>query len=367
MNLNRTLLFGLLLFFYASTTLVAAQQLEVKGQWIRHSDGTVMADPQPSGLALWQGKLLSVSDRSAIESQRLRVHPIDPDNARLAEPQWPISLSEQVKDSCFADYVGDNPDLEALVVDPDDHRVFITVTEDASKSVLSDDCARRYAESGSTDFPTVLIRLELQPDRQLLVTGLRPLQFDPGYRVGNFPNDGIEGLAFGPGRTLYMALEKDMAVQPRIFKTTVGERFWQSENFVAVEDAELLLPQFVSGNHPINALEYYAAGEGSGFLLAAARNDDQLWIVDLDKRLPTRMLDLDFMAEAGGECPDWEPIEFTAIEGIAVKDNSLWMVNDPWKVNYPKNIRCQANRQHYQNMSPLLFELPLNPIWFQRP
>jgi hypothetical protein len=364
---NRISLSSILLLFCASTSLLSAQPLEVKGKWIRHTDGTVMADPQPSGLALWQGKLLSVSDRSAIESQRLRLHPIDPDNASLAESQWPVSLSEQLKDSCFADYVGDNPDLEALVVDPADRNVLITVTEDASQSVLSDDCAERYAESGSTDFPTLLVRLELQPDRQLLITGLRPLQFAAEYSVGNFPNDGIEGLAFAPGRILYMGLEKDMAVQPRIFKTIVDETFWQTQDFVAVEDAELLLPQFVSGNHPINALEYYAAGEGSGFLLAAARNDDQLWIVDLDKRLPTRMLDLKFMAEAGGECPDWEPIEFTAIEGIAVKGDSLWMVNDPWKVNYPKNISCEANRQHYQNMSPLLFELPLNPIWFQRP
>ncbi|GGD76608.1 esterase-like activity of phytase family protein [Lacimicrobium alkaliphilum] len=365
--MNRTYFFGLFLFFYGNALSLCAQQLDVKGKWIRHVDGTVMVDPQPSGLTLWNGKLLSVSDRSAKSSQRLRLHPISSDNASLTEPQWPISLSEQVKDSCFADYLSNNPDLEALVVDPKDNRVFLTVTEDASKAVLSKDCASRYAGTGSTDFPTVLIRLELKQDRQLLITGLRPLKFAPEYRVGNFPNDGIEGLTFGPDRTLYLALEKDMAVQPRIFKTTVDEAFWQNEDFVAVEDAGLLLPEFVSGNHPINALTYYAAGKGSGFLLAAARNDDQVWIVDLDKRLPTRMLDLDFMAEAGGECAAWEPIEYTAIEGIAVKDDSLWMVNDPWKVNYPKNIRCEANRQHYQNMSPLLFKLPLNPLWFAEP
>lgn len=358
---------GFILLLSCSAISAPAQQLEVKGKWLRHTDGTVMADPQPSGLTLWNDILLSVSDRSAIEHQRLRLHPIDPEKASLTGPQWPISLSEQVKDSCFAAYVGDNPDLEALVTDPDNDKVLITVTEDASRYPLTGECKNRYQNTGSTIFPTVLVRLELQDDMQLLVTGLRPLQFAPEYSVGNFPNDGIEGLAFAPGRTLYMALEKDKAVQPRIFKTTVDDAFWQTEDFVAVEDAGLLLPQFVSGNHPINALEYYAAGEGSGFLLAAARNDDQLWIIDLDKKLPTRILQLAFMAEAGGECADWEPIEYTAIEGIAVKDNSLWMVNDPWKMNYPKNIRCEANRQHYQNMSPLLFKLPLNPVWFQRP
>lgn len=365
--MNRTYLFGLLFLFCGGAASLSAQQLDVKGKWIRHADGSVMVDPQPSGLTLWNNILLSVSDRSADASQRLRLHPIAPDNATLEGPQWPISVSEQVKDSCFAEYLSENPDLEALVVDPDNHKVFISVTEDASKAVLSEDCASRYADTGSTGFPTVLVRLELKQDRQLLVTGLRPVQFAPEYRVGNFPNDGIEGLTFGPDRTLYLALEKDMAVQPRIFKTTVDEAFWQNEHFVAVEDAGLLLPEFVSGNHPINALAYYAAGKGSGFLLAAARNDDQIWIVDLDKKLPTRVLDLNFMAEAGGECAAWEAIEYTAIEGIAVNSDSLWMVNDPWKVNYPKNIRCEANRRHYQNMSPLLFELPLNPLWFVKP
>ncbi len=347
--------------------MALAQSLEVKGRWLRSADGTVMVDPQPSGLMLWQQQLLSVSDRSAHVSQRLKIHPIDASRATLNGPQWPIKLANGLKDSCFADYVTDNPDLEALTADPHNPKAFVTVTEDASRSTLTPACAKRYGQSGSTAFPTLLLRLELQHDDSLLVTGMRPVRFAPEYRVGNFPNDGIEGLAVTPGGTLYLALEKDLAIQPRIFQITIDERFWQSQAFIDVEDAELLLPEFASGNHPINGLAYYNPGQGAGFLLAAARNDDQLWILDLDKALPTRMLQLTFLAEAGGDCDDWQPVTYTAIEGLAVQDQTLWMMNDPWKENYLKNVICDINRPHFQNMSALLFKLPLNPLWFKKP
>ncbi|GAB3013567.1 esterase-like activity of phytase family protein [Bowmanella dokdonensis] len=345
------------------TEPVSGQTLQVDGIWIRDSQGQVMADPQPSGLVRWRNQLLTLSDRSAMATQRLRLHKLDTSGNLLAG-SMPISVAESLSTSCFADYVGTNPDLEALVVDPRDDRVFITVTEDASDSPLRGECARRYADTGSTLFPTLLLRLELQADNRLLVSHIRPLRFAGEYRVGNFPNDGVEGLAFTPDGTLYLALEKDQASQPRIFSLAVAEDFWQSDEFAEVKDARLLLPGPVQGNHPINALEYAAGGEGKGYLLAAARNDDQLWILDLDRRRPTRIVQMEFWAPAGGPgCPERELMDNASIEGIALLGNDIWMINDPWKVNYMKNVNCAINAPHYRKMAPLLFRLPLQSGW----
>ena len=53
-----------------------------------------------------------------------------------------------------------------------------------------------------------------------------------------------------------------------------------------------------------------------------------------------------------------------SIEGLTVLDDTLYLVNDPWKENYLKNIQCDSNKARYEAMAPLLFSLPLDPAWF---
>ena len=325
------------------------QRLQVNGHWIMEQDGQVMLNPQTSGLVKWRNGLLTLSDRSAHPSQRLRLRTISEVDALLSGPDFPMMLSETLQASCFAAYISDNPDLEALVVDPDDDNVFYVVTEDASYAdPMSDVCQQSYQNSGSTNYPTLLVRLELQANSTALMTHIRPIQFTADMQIGNFPNDGVEALAFGQGRTLYLGIEKDSNKQARIFSLHMHSEFWQSDEFAVVTNFALRLPSFDSGNHPINGMDYY-------------------WVVDLSGKKETLILPVDFFAEiqtSSEGCENYEVMDNASIEGVAVIDDTLWLINDPWKAVYLNNVQCVQNRPHYQMFAPLLFSVPIKATWF---
>lgn len=344
------------------------QELRANGHWIMEQNGQVMLNPQTSGLVAWRGGLLTLSDRSADPSQRLRLRTIFKDNALLGADDFPMVLSEALQTSCFAAYITDNPDLEALVVDPDDDRVFYIATEDASYAdPMPERCQQKYLGSGSTNYPTLLVRLELQDNKTVLITHIRPIQFTADMQIGDFPNDGVEALAFGQSRTLYLGIEKDSNKQARVFSLQMDSEFWQSDEFSVVTDFALKLPTFESGNHPINGMDYYQTPDGRDFLLVAARNDEALWVVDLSGKKETLILPVDFFAEIQTNsqgCENYEAMDNASIEGVAVVDNTLWLINDPWKAVYLNNVKCPQNRAHYQMFAPLLFSLPIQSKWF---
>lgn len=344
-------------------------QLAVYGRWITEPDGTVMLDPQPSGLIHWRDKLVTLSDRSAIPIQRLRLRPIDPQTAALVDNGFKMVLSASVAQGCFGPYVGNNPDLESLVGDPDDDRVFYIITEDGSDAEpMPESCKIKYQNTGSTDYPNLLVRLELRADQTVEMTHIRPLQYASEFQVGNSPNDGIEAMAFGANRTLYLGLEKDSKKQARIFSLNMTADFWQRDDFAPVSEPSLKLPTFSRGNHPINGMDYYQTSTGEDFLIAAARNDSSLWIIDLSGNKDTKILPMEFYAQLNtstDNCQDWEKMDNASIEGVAVVKETLWMVNDPWKEVYPRNIICAQNKSNYQNYSPLLFSVAIQTEWFQ--
>ncbi len=346
----------------------APQEHVLAGAWIMEAAGGVMLDPQTSGLTHVDGMLYTISDGSAKEYQRRRLHKIDPASATLAPRPDDMGMASRVRRSCFSQYLADEPDLEALVADAEQPNVFYTVTEDATRTgALSDRCQQRYEATGSTDYPTLLVRIEKHDSGNATMTHVRPLQFPLEYAVGDFPNDGIEGMALGQNRTLYLALERDNAGNPRVFSVTLDDSFWDSTDFAEVTDPGLQVPAFDSGRHPINGLEYYQpAGAASGFLLAAARNDNELWVIDTAAEKPTRKIALQFTAPGGDpeNCAAQEVMDNASIEGLAVIGDTLWLVNDPWKVNYMKNLQCEANRSRYEGMAPLLFSMPLDASWF---
>ncbi|MEO9944983.1 MAG: hypothetical protein ABJH28_01875 [Paraglaciecola sp.] len=343
--------------------------IDVYGYWVMEHDGTIMKDPQPSGLKAWQGGLLTVSDRSAIPSQRLQLRKISANKAQLNGPDLLISLSPSLANSCFATYISGNPDLEALAIDPDDDKVFYLVTEDASGAEpMPGKCQQKYANTGSTHYPRLLIRLEQQTNSSVLMTHVRPIKFAEEMQVGDFPNDGVEALTFGSNRTLYLGIEKDKQSKARIFSLKMGEGFWGTEDFAEVSDLPLRLPNFSEGRHPINGMDFYQTPAGQEFLIAAARNDGKLWVIDLSGAKETRILPLTFYAELknGSEnCTGFEKMHNASIEGVAVMDDTLWLINDPWKKMYPKNIQCIENKENYENYSPLLFSLKVQAEWFQ--
>ncbi|MEH6385034.1 MAG: hypothetical protein V7780_10540 [Colwellia sp.] len=362
------------LALYLSTSFVLAddnfhQQVTLQGKWLVETNKAVMLDPQTSALKLWRGKLLSLSDRSAHQSQQKQLHIIDPDTALVAEKSLVMTLSNQVKESCFYPYLADKPDFEALAVDPNNDNVFVVVTEDARDGVqLSPACQQRFKETGSTKYPSLLVRLEIDENNVLSMTHVRPLQFNALYNVGDFANDGIEGLAFGKNNTLYLGLEKDNKGVARIFSLALTEKFWVSEEFATVVDTDVVLPNFSKGQHPINGMDYLPVDNHPGYLAAAARNDNQLWIIDLSNKKPTKVISMTFLAPVVSndeQCKDWELIGNTSLEGVAVADNKIWLINDPWKAHYMENVKCASNRDNYKRLAPLLFSLPINKHWFE--
>lgn len=346
-----------------------SKELVLAGKWITEADGSVMLDPQTSGLTPYQGKLYSISDASARKDQRLRLHAIDPATAQLAPKTESMGMARRVRRSCFAQYLADEPDLEALVADPAEPGVFYTVTEDATRTgALSDTCQQRYQSTGSTDYPTLLVRIKMDDDGSATMTHVRPLQFALDYAVGDFPNDGIEGMALGADRTLYLGLERDAAGNPRIFSVNLYDDFWEQTSFVEVANPNLKVPSFDGGRHPINGLEYYLPeGAEAGVLLAAARNDNELWVIDTAGKRETKKITLQFSAPSGDpdNCAADEIMDNASIEGLAVLGDTLWLINDPWKTNYMKNLQCPANESRYKGMAPLLFSMPIEPAWFE--
>lgn len=360
-------LFG---FVAVSATPLVEKKQQVNGHWLTEKSGEVMLNPQTSGLVRWRGGLLTLSDRSADPSQRLQLRFISESDASLPGPDMPMLLSETLATSCFGPYVSDNPDLESLAVDPEDDSVFYMTTEDASYAdPMPKSCVQRYLNSGSTTYPTLLVRMELQANNNLMITHIRPIQFSAEMGIGDFPNDGVEALAFGKNRILYLGIEKDSSLRARIFSLRMTEDFWQTDEYAPVSEFALKLPKFKGGRHPINGMDYYQTADGRGFLLVAARNDESLWIVDLAGEKETVVVPLAFNAQIKKNspgCEDYEAMHNASIEGVAVIGETLWLVNDPWKSQYTKNVKCQQNSENYKKFAPLLFSLPIQSEWFSQ-
>jgi hypothetical protein len=358
-----------------ATSAVSPPELVVTpllGSWILDLDGDVMLNPQTSGLKYDNGYLYSLSDASADKSQVLRLHQISMKDSQVVNKFGPSVFSERVKRSCFFDYLANQPDFEGLAPIAGEDGAWIFVTEDASRSEqLSEKCQRQYAKTGSTVYPTLLVRLQLI-DKKLEVTHVRPVQFPAAAEVGDFPNDGIEGLTFTKDNRLLLGLERDANKQPRVFEISVDDSFWQESGFAQVRDSQLLLPSFEQGNHPINAMDvFYPKSSSHGYLLAAARNDNELWIIDLAKQKPTKRIKLAFSAPSKitqntdeHVCEATHLMNNASIEGVTVVNDYVWMVNDPWKTNYHRNIVCPMDKYRYQKMAPLLFKMKIDDSWF---
>lgn len=344
-------------------------EYSIEGKWIEDIDSDFMLNPQTSGLTFYQDHLYSISDGSADESQIKRLHKIDPNRASLVEKIGPFRLAQSVTSTCFKSYLMSRPDYEGLVAIPNKPNQWLTVTEDATRSgQLSSECRERFRDTFSTEHPTLLVKLELI-NNEIFITGVRAIQFDSSDNVGNFPNDGIEGIAITQDSTLLLGLEKDANTNARIFKVDFTDQtFHKVDDFLKVTSLDVEFPLFEQGNHPINGMDvYYPNADSSGYLIVAARNDDQLWIVDLAQIKPTKIIKLDFYApsEQSANCTRTHKIANTALEGVAVSGDVLYLINDPWKKVYPSNVVCPEDRQKYEAFAPLIFELPIESDWFR--
>lgn len=335
------------------------------GEWITDSQGSVMFNPQTSGLIDIDGQLVTISDGSADSSLQLKLHYINPADATFTTSSDAFSFSSSVRRSCFYSYLSEKPDLEALATDPRDPSIVYTVTEDATRTgALSASCEAKYAETGSTDYPTLLVKLTIKGEGKIEMSDVRPLQFPTEFEVGNFPNDGIEGLTMDDNGLLYLGLEKDKAGQPRIFTLNIDDDFWGTNDFATVSAPSLDVPTFTAGNHPINGLALHKTVKGDSFLIAAARNDNELWIIDTAGSKPTKRIPVTFKVNGGEACGEYL-MDNASMEGLVVMGSTLWLINDPWVKNYMKNAICDADKSRYEDMAPLIFPVEMKESWFE--
>ena len=165
-----------------------------------------------------------------------------------------------------------------------------------------------------------------------------------------------------------VTVEEDADDQPRVFSLQMDTEFWTNNGFAQVSDPKLNTPKFSSGNHPINGMDYYQHQSGEDYLVAAARNDEEIWFIPVDNSKQAIIVPVHFMAQvmpSSEQCPDWELMDNASIEGVAVDGETLWLINDPWKQNYLKNVKCEANKPHYEKMAPLLFKMNVDKRWFE--
>lgn len=339
------------------------------GIWLTDLQGDTLTDPQSSGFTWRHNEIIHLGDNSAIEAMRNKLLKVNPQTAQLNAPPITITVSDHVLNGCFGELFRQYPDFEALTWDRQDDTVLVTVTEDSRFVSLSPECKARYGETNSTDYPTLLVKIETDEAlTQAQITAVRPVQFPKAALVGNAPNDGIEGLAFDNSGNLYLALEQNAANAPMIFKTAYNANFWQQDDYVKVQDSAFVLPVPDDKDHPINDLDYLPSPKANhpGYLVAVARNDDQLWIIDISQQQPPFVMQMSYYAPTGSasDCPAYEKMVQTAVEGVAVYQDSLYLVNDAWKKHYPDNIQCAANAANFHKFAPLLFRVTVDPIWF---
>tara|TARA_R110002126_G_scaffold15664_8_gene63927 strand:- start:503 stop:1642 length:1140 start_codon:yes stop_codon:yes gene_type:complete len=356
-----------------------ANELHLRGQWLTDNSSQNLVDPQSSGLTLRHGELIHIGDNSATLPMRNVLLKINPQTGQLNGAPIAITVAKPLMTGCFATLLAGYPDWESLTWDRQDDTTLISVTEDSSEYQLTGDCASRYRATHSTPYPTLLVKIKTNKAlTQAEIVAVRPVQFPKQAAVGNFSNDGIEGLAFDNSGNFYLALEKNQSNAPMIFVTPYAADFWQNDDFVTVTDAGFTLPVPDANNHPINGLDFlpHPDTKHPGYLLAAARNDDQLWVIDISRQQAPFVQQLHFYAptanapessEITDACAAYEKLANTSIEGVAVAANQIYLVNDPWQSQYPKNIQCPANAARFKQFSPLLFQLSIDPRWFITP
>jgi len=348
----------------------------IVGKWLTESNGEYMQDPQTSGLTVVGDKMYSVSDASALEHQIRRLHVINKNTAVIDTTLGSIEIAPHVANaSCFADYLNTRPDYEALVAIPGQTNQWLIVTEDGTRgSKIEGECFDQFANNNFTRYPALIAKLEVI-NKTLLLTGVRAIEFDALDNTDkrglgqNIENDGIEGLAFTRDNRLLFGIEQDASAAARVFEIAYSpDMFDTLDSFLKVTDSKLLFPSSMSLINPINGMDvYYPSEDSEGYLIAVARNNDQLWILDLAKQRPAIIVDLILYAPSDAKCGKGtsHKIRNSALEGLAVDGERLFLINDPWRQQYPNNATCIYDKPRYEEFTPLLFELAINPMWFK--
>jgi len=353
-------LFHALLWTLASAAAAAegpkespkASPLLLEGRWVLDQEGKAVR-PREFERGLQTSALLTRGDLLwTIGDQRgewpWALLAIDPATARL---RWgPIKLrlgDPPGGNPLFAEYASiRNSDFEGLAADPKDASVLYGITEDKRQWVVK----IRLDEKSSPPGAVIeeITALEFPAD-------LKAYRDDSNYR--------IEGIAVSDdGRTMYLAWERATDNLPRIYSLPAAEGC----SGKTARPREVPIPFAAvapradkpSALLNLNDLAFLRHG-GRPLLLAIARDQERILVIDLDEAKVKSTLDLDLRAP-GGEAVMW-----VSPEGIAVDParDRLWIINDPDSIrgNY-RRAGDQTAEGNFAAMAPLLFEMKLSAV-----
>ena len=343
---------------------IQIDRLECRGAWVLDASGaptppgSFTRGLQTSGLLYRDGELWSIGDqRSAFPGHLFR---LNPNSARLRDAPLKITIEEPSATPSgpaaprhpdareLAIYrATKNSDFEGVCADPKRPDRFVAITEDKTPWVAD----LRVTPASSGRSPTVHVER------------LLPLQFPATLEAWrNDTNFRFEGCCLGANDTLYASFERASDNLPRLFAISMTE----SRRDGAAKPREVPI---AFGDVPrrkdkprallnLNGLHWHEQ-QGRGLLLAVARDQERLLVLDPESGRVRRIIDLDLRTPDGGR------IHWVSPEGLTAdpSQDRLWIINDPDSVrgNYRARGAPKASG-HFADYSPLLFALPLSKV-----
>ena len=341
----------------AENPIPGGAPLVSRGIWVADTDGkptppgSFTRGLQTSGLIFREGELWSIGDqRSQFPGQIFRM---DPGTARL--------LERPVKLEVPGETTGENPEFAAYrrIPNSDFEGFALHPLETGSLYAITEDKVPWVAE----------IRLEKDPEgpaphhraRIVQLSRIRfPADAEPWRGDLNFR---FEGCAIhDDGKTFFLAFERAKDELPRLYRSSLdaarsGKEIELEKVLVAFGDVP---PRKDKPEARLNLNDIaFFRHEGRPVLLAVARDQERLLIVDLEKKAVTRYVDLDLLDPTGAA------IEWASPEGVALDAprGRVWIITDPDSVGKSYRARAEsAPTGQFADYSPLLFELELGTI-----
>lgn len=322
------------------------------GRWVLDSAGKPIPPReferglQTSGLLFYKGVLWSVGDqRSEYPGHLLR---LKPESGWIMDKPIRIQVERDSKKSpLYRKYQSiRNPDFEGIALHPFKIDTFLGVTEDKHSWVVEIKISNPTAKNARASI-TEITQIDF-------AEGVEAYRGDSNYR--------LEGITISRKKKLvYLAYERMKDGLPRIFTlslldATSGGKIRPEEfmNFTSVPIRE----DKKRARLNINGIDIVHVN-GEEVLLAVARDQERILIIDPNQAKVTGVVDVAFQS------PDGEKIFWVSPEGIAadLKSNRLWIINDPDSIR--GNYRLSKNKVSQNNFAafaPMLFESPLAEI-----
>ena len=332
--------------------------LALRGIWVADAEGkptppgSFTRGLQTSGLVFREGELWSIGDqRSQFPGQIFRM---DARTARLLEKPVKLEVPEEKpgENSEFAAYRRiPNSDFEGFALDPLEPGTLYAITEDKIPWVAEIHLERSQEGPAPASHRARIVqlgRIRFPPDAE-------PWREDPNFR--------FEGCAIhDDGKTLYLAFERAKDELPRLYRS--GLVAARSGKEIALEKVPVAFgdvpPRKDKPEARLNLNDIaFFRHEGRPALLAIARDQERLLVIDLDRSAVARCVDLDLLDPTGAA------IEWASPEGVAIDPprGRVWIITDPDSVG--KSYRARAERAptgQFADYSPLLYELGLGTV-----